>query len=74
VTLSHLRRTLHAELRHTRTELNRHIGNCACTIHSDWCLPRIRFQERIRTLNFALEMAGGRKMDDSYQWGPVEGA
>jgi hypothetical protein len=72
VTLSHLRRILHAELRHTSREFNKHIQQLNCA--SERCLVHARFRERIRTLNFALEQAGGRKMDESYSWGPVEGA
>jgi hypothetical protein len=72
VTLSHLRRILHAELRHVHAEFQKHVRkHMLC--HQE-CAPRARFQERIRTLNFALEQAGGRKMDESYSWGPVEGA
>jgi hypothetical protein len=71
VTLEHLRRTLHAELRHTHDEYDKHRADHSCPYG---CIGRARFQERIRTLNFALEQAGGRKMDESYQWGPVEGA
>lgn len=74
MTLSHLRRTLHAELRHTWSEFEKHSEINRCDTDSSGCMARARFQERIRTLNFALEMAGGRKMDDGYQWGPVEGA
>jgi hypothetical protein len=74
MTLSHLRRTLHAELRHIHDEYDRHRREHACPAPPCPCLARARFQERIRTLNFALEQAGGRKMDESYQWGPVEGA
>jgi hypothetical protein len=81
MTLEHLRRSLHAELRHARDERDKHfrlahfskdeVVRMPGAILCDAC---VRFQERIRTLNFALEQAGGRKMDDSYQWGPVEGA
>jgi hypothetical protein len=74
MTLEHLRRTLHAELRHTWVEFEKHSEINRCDTDSSGCPARVRFQERIRTLNFALEQAGGRKMDESYQWGPVEGA
>ena len=74
MTLQHLRRILHAELRHTREEFEKHCRKWNCKTDNSECLARAGFQERIRTLNFALEQAGGRKMDESYQWGPVEGA
>lgn len=74
MTLSYLRRILHAELRHTQAEFDKHCRKWDCKTDSSECLARAQFQERIRTLNFALEQAGGRKMDESYSWGPVDGA
>lgn len=74
MTMDHFRRTLRAELKYTHEEFARHVKQNACTTDSGGCLVRARFQERIRTLNFALEQCGGRGMDVGYQWGPVEGA
>jgi len=73
--MAHLRRTLHAELRYTQEEFEKHCRQKNCTTDTGGCLARARFQERIRTLNFALEVAGGRVRDKSIElWGPVEGA
>ena len=74
MTLAHLRRILHAELRYTHEQYLLHRAGHSCPAPPAPCILRSRFQERIRTLNFALEAAGGRRLDTSYQWGPVEGA
>lgn len=75
MTLSHLRRILHAELRHTQAEFDKHCRKWGCKTDSSQCLARARFQERIRTLHFILSEAGGRVRDKSIEpWGPVEGA
>jgi hypothetical protein len=73
VTLSHLRRILHAELRYTQEEFEKHIQQLDCA--SERCLVHARFRERVRTLTFALNEAGGRVRDINIEpWGPVEGA
>jgi hypothetical protein len=68
-----LRRVLHAELRYTHAQFREHF-KAKHAVRLGVCRVCPGFRERIRTLNFALEQAGGRKMDESYSWGPVEGA
>lgn len=73
MTLRQIRRILHAELRHTNEEFDKHCYKHGC--FTDSCYARVRFLERIRTLQFALCEAGGRVRDTIIEpWGPVEGA
>lgn len=59
-TIRKLLRKLHAEVKKTDAEFDKHAKKFNCKTDMSGCTERAEFQERLKTLREIIEMAGGR--------------